>query len=170
MKFFTYMLTAVWLVGCSSYRTSYDYAPDAGFDRYHTFTIEGLQNEKQAIAISTLVQKRINQSITEQLEGEGLRKVTDGADLAVMYYATTQDKIDLTDMSNYGYVRRYPTDRVDLYQYTEGSLIIDLVETASSELVWRGTATGAVSAGTPEQITRQVNDAVAAILKKYPPR
>jgi hypothetical protein len=33
---------------------------------------------------------------------------------------------------------------VDVNQYTEGTLIVDMVEAASKQLVWRGTATGTI--------------------------
>jgi hypothetical protein len=55
-------------------------------------------------------------------------------------------------------------------QWTEGTLIIDVIDVEQEEVAWRGWAQGALASNpTAEQITRAVNDVTAEILKRFPP-
>ncbi len=48
--------------------------------------------------------------------------------------------------------------------------MIDIVDAAKNELVWRGSATDIVDPGlSPEKRTQEINNAVARILEKFPP-
>ena len=74
----------------------------------------------------------------------------------------------------YGYGRYgrpmggYSETRVS--EYTQGTLIIDIVDAASNELVWRGSTEGRVrEKKTPEEREKRIRDAVAAILAEFPP-
>jgi hypothetical protein len=60
---------------------------------------------------------------------------------------------------------------IDVYNYTEGTLIIDLVNATSNQLAWRGSATGVVDPGrSPEQVQERINDVVGQIFANYPPQ
>ena len=55
-------------------------------------------------------------------------------------------------------------------QYDEGTLVIDFVDMAKQELVWRGVGTGALDeTPTVEQRTENINNAVTKILEQFPP-
>jgi hypothetical protein len=59
---------------------------------------------------------------------------------------------------------------VDVSQYDEGTLVIDFVDMAKQELVWRGIGTGAVSESpSVEERTANINNAVMQILEQFPP-
>ena len=60
----------------------------------------------------------------------------------------------------YGYAPRRT------YTYTEGTLIIDMIDARTNQLVWRGSVAGTVD--NPANLERQVEKAVRAILKQYP--
>ena len=56
-------------------------------------------------------------------------------------------------------------------QAGEGTLIIDMIDASTKQLVWRGSATGVLDENpSPEKVTQNVNNAVAAILAQYPPK
>jgi hypothetical protein len=60
---------------------------------------------------------------------------------------------------------------VDVKQYTEGTLIIDILRPGGEQLVWRGTGTTRIrEEKDPEKRTQKVNDAVDKILAQFPPR
>jgi len=48
-----------------------------------------------------------------------------------------------------------------------GTLVVDLVNPKTNELSWRGTASDQISASGAEQ--GQIQDAVAALFKNFPP-
>ena len=68
-------------------------------------------------------------------------------------------------MARRGRLRRTGAVRVESYK--EGTLIIDLVDAERRELVWRGTATGAVSDLT--QAEKKLFGAVGRIFEAFPP-
>jgi hypothetical protein len=60
---------------------------------------------------------------------------------------------------------------VDVYQYKEGTLIVDVVDAKTKQLVWRGFATGTVDPDAkPEQRERKLNDAIAQMMAQFPPK
>lgn len=59
---------------------------------------------------------------------------------------------------------------MDIYEYEEGSLILDFVDPKTKNLIWRGSGKAQVdSAMTPESRDKLINEAVAKILKNFPP-
>ena len=51
--------------------------------------------------------------------------------------------------------------------YTEGTLILDFVDTSNQKLVFRGTGTGTVS-GRPERNAEKIREAVEKIVARFP--
>lgn len=61
------------------------------------------------------------------------------------------------------------TTTVDVHEYKEGSLVIDLVDAERKALIWQGVGTSTLkkkSNGREERI----NEAVSKILAAYPPK
>ena len=55
-------------------------------------------------------------------------------------------------------------------QYTEGTLILDFIDSKSKSLVWRGVAKGAVDPSlTPEKRTKRINEGAAKLMAQFPP-
>jgi hypothetical protein len=57
-------------------------------------------------------------------------------------------------------------------QYTEGTIVLDFYDAKSKQLVWRGTASGALSSNKPsmEEVQEKLNGIVAKMLAEYPPK
>ena len=54
---------------------------------------------------------------------------------------------------------------------TEGTIIIDLVDGATNELVWRGTAENAHRDDTAqEKLNETIDKAIQKVFEKYPPK
>jgi hypothetical protein len=59
---------------------------------------------------------------------------------------------------------------VDVRQYEEGSLIIDIVDNAEDELVWRGVASKSLPSNpTPEKIDKIIDQVVTKAMENFPP-
>jgi hypothetical protein len=171
------VLFSLLAVGCSSISTSYDYDPSADFTAYRTYAwikqptnISG--NARQAQAQDPLVRKRIMNSVDKVLAEKGLR-MADDYQLLVVFHTGVQDKVQVTDWGyGYGPYRGwYGGGGVDVYQYQQGTLIIDFVDAESKQLVWRGTAQGVLSQSQPdpEQQQKKIDNVVGKMLKNYPP-
>jgi hypothetical protein len=106
------------------------------------------------------------------MEERGIAK-SDNPDLLVVYHIGTQEKIQVTDWGyRYSdYYWGYGGRQIDVHQFTEGTLVIDLIDAESKNLVWRGTGTGAVekSQRSPEEIQAKIDEVVHKIMKSFPP-
>ena len=96
-----------------------------------------------------------------------MRASTSTPDLLVAYHLGIKDKIDVSSWG-YGYGRwgGWGGGNLDVRQYKEGTMIIDLVDASTRELVWRGIGKGVVGSGSPET---KIREAVTEILSNYPP-
>jgi hypothetical protein len=59
---------------------------------------------------------------------------------------------------------------VDVRDVPVGTLVVDLVDRARRELVWRGVAQGTVDPrATPEKAEQRANEAMAKLFAGFPP-
>jgi len=66
----------------------------------------------------------------------------------------------------YGFWAGAPRTYVDVNNYTEGTMILDFVDTRTRKLVFRGTGRAVV--GGPESNARKIAEAVEKIVAKFP--
>ena len=170
----SFFLTVLFFTGCSSISTTSDYDPSVDFTSYNTFSIYDGTIEGSELETAPLVKKRILEAIENEMGKKGFTKDDSGnSDLIVFTQVGTTEKTNVTDYG-YGYGSwwgPYPYGRnIDVSYYTQGSLIIDLVDNAKDELIWRGIGTAVVQdRGTPEERQKFIDEAVAKILSDYPP-
>ena len=143
--------------------TDYDHSVD--FSRYRTFAwVEG-KGQAEGFA-----DKRIKQAVEQQLKAKGLRPAATGAmpDLHIVYRGGVSQHTSAAESDVIYNPERFDdhtaTGRVSL----EGKLVVDLVDAARKELVWRGTAVAEVSEDTSKN-REKIEKAVAKMFKKFPP-
>lgn len=171
------LLLAGAALACAPVSVSVDYDPGQDFSGYHTFTwLPRPQPETGDYRIDNpLLDQRIRAAVERSLAEHGYRKVEDRTpDFYVAYHLQIEQKLDIrtVDRGYYSYWGYYvPWPETQVTQYDEGSLVIDVADTKRKELVWRGVGVGRVQRDqTPEESTRRVNEAVDAILAKFPPQ
>ena len=178
MKRTSYLLIALLLLGifglpaCQTVRVDSDYDETVDFASYETFDwLPQPRNAPRNEQINDILDNRIKRAIEAELVADGYQKTGRGRpDVFVVYHTATQRQIDRTYFERWGYnrrgqLRRRGTVRVEAYK--EGTLIIDLVDAERRELVWRGTATGAVS--DLGQTEKKLFGAVERIFETFPP-
>ena len=143
-----------WLVVCPAVvmaETRVDLNRSKDFSRYKTFTIdvsppvrEGAIDENNTIAMN-----RLRRAITSELQAYGLRQVDSGGDLMVHARSRETERTQLVSSGypygygpwGYGYAAYwgapYWGGDVWTYRYFEGTTTIDLIERATSDLVYR---------------------------------
>lgn len=174
------MLCVALLAGCSSYDIKYDYDMDSNFTAFKTYkwiprTMTNASGSAEtAVSNNTLLDQRIHRAVDTQMTAKGFTATEENPDVMVVYHVGLADKVDVQDWG-YTYAGSYwgggMGRNVDVYQYTEGTLIVDLVNSNSKQLVWRGSATGVVDpTNSPEKMEQRVNDVVARIFDNYPPK
>ncbi len=163
------------LAACSGISYNHDYDPAIDFSSLKTYAwIHSADSSSAQRFLSPLIERRVVSAIDTNLASKGFEKASTGRpDFLVNFYGTTQEKIDVsTYYSGWGYYGWYGGTSVDVRQWTEGTLVIDIIDFSEKDLAWRGYASGAVDSNTnktPEEVTRRVNEVVTNILKNFPP-
>jgi hypothetical protein len=175
------------LSGCSSTMTvNYDFDVESDFN-YRTYRwmahATGLEDGmKRSIPTGGLIDKRIRAAADNALVDVGLTVFEDSPDLRIIYHIGTQEKIQATSYGYsyyphyygwggyYPYYSGYSGHRVDVYEYTEGTLVLDLVDARTDQLVWRGYVTDTIEENpSPERMSSRLNEAFQRMLSNYPP-
>ena len=151
----------------------HDYDSKIDFSRYQSFRWLGNDAVESAeTGPGPLFAQRVRQYTETELSNKGVRIVTDAApDMLIAFHAGTEDVDAInTEQQGYAYGRWAYTD-VSVQDYTEGTLILDLIDAGSNELVWRGWATATVDPNASQDSrNKKLQEAVKRILENYPPR
>jgi hypothetical protein len=163
-------------------------SPDASLTGLRTFRVEQTPKPKIANAQSNsdpmLVNSISNRALRSDLQ-QGFEKlgyaVNDSTpDFCVAYYASTDKKLDITTW-NYGYPFRprrwagwgFYQPRFGaafdpmVTQYTQGTIIVDVFDPKTKDLLWRGQGVANVS-DNQQDYTQELQTTVSAILAKFP--
>lgn len=152
-----------------------DYDETVDFNDYTSFTWMAKPDQiRDNLTRLGQLQEKIESAVETNLVSHGFKKATDNPDFYVVYHAAVEQQITGATIDTWGYGYRRPYRRggvvfadVSVDTYQQGTLIIDIVDAAQNELVWRGTAVGAVSS--PQQAVEKIDEAVKRILTNFPP-
>jgi hypothetical protein len=138
---------------------------------------------------NSITNQRLRADLVQGLTQKGYAADAAAPDFLVAYYAGTMTKMDTTywlpDAGwRYGYRRfglfgsRYrsawpwygyasPYPAMQVRNYTSGSVIVDVIDPKTMELLWRGQGVANVS-DDPDRYAKELNTSVMAILKRFP--
>jgi len=151
------------VAGCSSVSVSTDYDREANFDTYQTY---GFFPQDENVAMS-LIDKRVRNAVNTHMQEKGFQLDESDPDLLVAYQTGVRDRATVSGTS-YGSWWGPGYRDVGVYQYQEGSLVLDFVDAVQKQLVWRGTASAVV--GDPSGQDAKIDSAVRKMLSQYPPK
>jgi hypothetical protein len=166
------------LAACSPVRVTTTVAPDANFGGFRTFKVLDVPARRGAarsIANDPMLDNSItNRALRQHLANAFMARnyTVDqvNPDFTVAYYASRRGELDVREY-DYGYPGRWGgwRDRggVEVRPYIEGTVIVDVVNPKTHELVWRGRGVSDVS-DDPETYAQNLNRAIGAIVKKFP--
>ncbi|ABZ75939.1 conserved hypothetical protein [Shewanella halifaxensis HAW-EB4] len=178
------------LSACSSMRADSDYDPSFNFSDIKTFAWVERKTDDNSYQLDGLMDQRVRTAVDNQLSLKGI-KLTNAAtaDVLVNYLTKVDKQIDVdTFNTNYGYnpygygynpygygynwgMSPAMNTQTIVREYNVGTLILDMVDRASGKLIWRGTVADTIqNENTPDERVEAVNQAVAAMLKSFPPK
>jgi hypothetical protein len=169
-------LFALLLTGCSSVSTDYDFDATADFSKYRSFQWIPASAERVAnpAELSQLQDRRIRDAVQKNLAEKGISPAAANPDLIVAYSTRIDPKTEVIDDGYHGYGywgyrgSYYRPSSMQVYQYEEGTLIVDLIDARRKQLVWRGKAVGIV--GDYADSENRINEAVQQLFTHYPPK
>jgi len=170
------------LTACASVDVRTVTNPGANLTALHTFAVMPQPDQRLPAAqsndpmlVNSISNRALRADLVKAFENRGYA-LSDKPDFTVAYYASTKEKLDVTYW-DYGY-RYYPSwwDGPGFYdrgyapsvtEYTEGTVIVDVVDPNTRELLWRGQGVAAVS-DDEAKYEQDLWKTVTAILEKFP--
>ncbi len=150
----------------SAQQVKTDYDRSANFGQYKTYSWEQIKTQ------DPLMVDRIKSAVKTTLAAKGFTEVPSDGDLSLVAMETTRDQQTLdTFYNNFGGGWRWggfgdATTTTETYKV--GTLVVDLFDTKTKTLVWRGSASDTLSNKSEKNIDN-LDKGVEKMFKKFPP-
>ena len=99
------------------------------------------------------------------------RSASGTPDLLIHYHANISQRFEVNGVDTQ---RGYCYDNCEprVIDYEEGTLVLDIVDTRTNRVVWRGWAQSNMSGviDNQDRLARQINEAVTRMMERFPPR
>ncbi len=163
------MVGAALLLASASFaqQVKTDYDRSADFSNYKTYSWEKVQTQDPLWA------DRIKEAVNSALAAKGLTPVASGGDIAVVAIEMTKNQQTLnTFYDGFGGGWRWgggfgnATTTVDNYKV--GTLVVDLFDAKSKQVIWRGSSSDTLSDKSDKNI-KNLDKGVQKMFDHYPP-
>lgn len=170
VSFVALALAALAVSACGPMRVNAFVARNTNFSEFRTYAwapAHQLATGDPRLDNNEFFQARVKAAVEKGLEARGLEKMPDGpADIVLHYHTSVTQEVDANGVDErYGYCEGCRPSVFDA-----GTLTLDMVDTRTNRLVWRGWAERSFDGIVDDQqwLERQVDEAVDRILRKYP--
>ena len=142
-----------------------DYDHHANFSQYKTYSWGKIETP------NALWDDRIKEAVNRELEKKGWTEVPSDGDVTIMAVGTTHERPTLRTFydgvpgwrwGGFGEATTY----VDNYEV--GSLLVDMFDSRSKRLIWRGSATDTLP-DKPDKAMKDLNKSVEKMFEHFPP-
>jgi hypothetical protein len=160
--------TAVWSVlflvslGTSlAQQVKTDFDHQANFSQYKTYSWQTIK------PANSLWDARIKSAVDAQLAAKGWTQINSGGDVAIVAIATSHTEKTLqTFYDGIGGMGEATTTEQD---YKEGTLVVDMYDAKTKQLIWRGSSEDTVS-NNADKNEKNLDKGVAKMFRKFPPQ
>src|SRR5260370_12196919 len=146
-----------------------DFDHQANFSQYKTYSWQEIK------PANSLWDARIKNAVDAQFTAKGWTQGDSGGDVAIVAIKTTQTQRSLQTFYDgfgggwrwrgFGGMGEATTTEQD---YKEGTLVVDLYDAKTKQLIWRGSAEDTLS-NKAEKNEKNLDKGVAKMFKKFPP-
>src|SRR5580700_4649511 len=155
----------------SAQQVKTDYDRTANFAQYKTYSWEQVKTK------DPLDVDRIESAVNAALAAKGWTQVNSGGDVSIVAMEITRDQQTLNTFydgfgGGWGW-RRFggggfgeATTTTDTYKV--GTVVVDLFDTKTKQLIWRGAASDTLSDNSDKNI-KNLNESVDKLFKHFPP-
>jgi hypothetical protein len=155
---------------------------DKNYDGSRVETFAWAETSGTSVAkTDPLLHSRIVNGIEYYLTLGGVREVEGNPDVYVTYHTSTKKEVSIdTSVHGYGYPggwgyygRRayafgaYGTSTTTVRTYEKGTLIVDVWDAASNQLVWRGTVVNITVTDNPTKMEKRIDKALKKMVDKW---
>lgn len=145
------LLGLTFVAGCTTAPTANsDRNEEYNFKAVKSYFIVGDKDLKNPM-ISDIDRSRFNDAISKELQLKGLVATDEkSADILISYFVVTKDKMKVNSTGHSAYYGRssrggsafgygYGGPNIHAKNYTEGTFVVDVIDTNTKETVWRST-------------------------------
>jgi hypothetical protein len=149
-----------------------DYDHTVNFLKFRTYTWDKVH------ATDPTVEDRITIALNRDMTGRYMTEVAKGGDVTIAAVEATQDKQEFTTFYNslgdFTWQRGWGSAgfldaQASLNDVPLDTLIVDMYDTKTHKLLWRGTVTESV-ASSQDKNDQKIDRAVTLLISKYPPK
>ena len=168
---------------CSGVKVTTDVDKTADFTKYETVSYLGWQEDIDKV-INEFDQERIRSVLKAEMEKRNIKIVDQDGDMVLSIFLVSDKKTSITAYTNYygggagyGYGRGrrgrggwgggHATTTYSESDYVEGTMVFDVFDLESKDLVWQGVGVGTIKEN-PEKREKSLPKAVATVLKDFP--
>lgn len=169
-------LLLAWSVAASAQDIKYNFLQGTDFSKYKTYKWVKIPDAQYP---NSILDDQIVRAIDTQLAAKGLSKTEDNPDLYVAYQVAVNQEKQWNSYSTGGDTWGWggwrgwggmSTTTTTSQTINIGTLNLDMYDVAQKKQVWRGSASKTLGSGKdPEKVNKNINKAMAKLLKKYPP-
>jgi hypothetical protein len=148
-----------------------DFDHHVTFSNYRTF----MWISKPHYRSDPVMDERIVDAINSTLMSKGLQFVPEGGDIGVAVHVATRERHTVeTFYTGFGggwrwhFGSGFGTAFTTMEPYEVGTIVVDLFDTRTKEIVWRGVATDSLSEK-PEKDTKKLEKAIDKLFRHFPP-
>jgi hypothetical protein len=169
------VILAFLLAGCSSLDVQADWDRAADFNDYATFGWLELEEAPTGIQLPDHLDRRLRRVVDDVLTDKGLERAPalPLADLLLVYYVGLERELRVNYSSpfygpyGFGYWPGYAWGATYVREYATGTLVIDVVDRRTKQLVWTGVVRGAVQSANPP--SDRIEKVVLQLMRDFPP-
>jgi len=146
-----------------------DYDTSTSFSKYHTIAVK-----QGNFSGNPVMDQRIFNNVVEALQAKGYRIVPeDLADAIAVVNAATREKhtyeVFYDSWPGWGWRYGWARPVVQEYDFTVGTVVVDVFDAATKRAVWHGWAENILSED-PERDAKKIQQAVTKLLDRFPPQ
>jgi Domain of unknown function (DUF4136) len=169
-------MMSVLAVNASAQQAKTDYDRNANFGQYKTYSWANVKTQ------DPLLVERIKSAVHSALAAKGWSQVESGADVSVVAIEMTRDQQTLNTFydsfgGGWGWRRfggggfggpGFGEATTTTETYKVGTLVVDLFDTKTKQLIWRGAASDTLSNNSDKNI-KNLDKGVDKMFKHFPP-
>ena len=174
------ILLGLFLTACSGFAVRYDYDARAGYSGYKSYdwyAASRYAKEKADGVSNPLMDQRVKHAVEKELQARGYSQEAKAEpDFLVTYYPVYRERRYRTATHlgwGWGYRPWYGgmgTTVVQEHRYKEGTIVLEIVDFKTNQMVWQAAAEGALTGlENPEDADEVVARAVRQMLDHFPP-
>ena len=184
-----WILPLLFLISCSGIKVLSDYDKTVDFTKFKTYQYHGWADNSDKI-MTPFDKERIEQAFADEFNKRGLKYVKENGDLLVVLHIVTEQKQQTTASTTstgvgyggyggyggyYGYGPGWgwgggmgtSTTTYSTYDYTVGTLVVDVYDAAAKKLIWESSGSGTID-DNPQTRDKNIPKSVALIMQPYP--